>query len=122
VSVRRGGGAEDALLVHRCARCGARFFPEPRACPRCGWWEWAPDAVPARGVVLAATELTAPAEGWSAPHRLVLVECGGEARVLAVSDIELPPAGANVRVVRDERVYRVVPSVRSAADPDAGRA
>ena len=60
--------------------------------------------------MLAATELLAPAVGWPAPHRLALAELDAGVRVLGVVDGPLPSRGARVRVVRDEKVYRLVPA------------
>jgi uncharacterized OB-fold protein len=96
------------IVVSRCGACHSRFLPRSGPCPRCGSVEVFPASVPAVGVVLAATELKVPPAGWTAPHRLVLVELAQSVRVLAVGDSELPRTGAKVTVVRDGELYRCV--------------
>lgn len=97
---------EGSLEMSRCASCHAEFPPRPGNCPRCGSAELKRVSVPPHGSVLAATELFAPASGWSAPHRLALVELPGGVRLLAILDAPLPTAGARVRLTFDGSVYR----------------
>ena len=94
------------LELSRCEACRSRFLPTDGACPRCGSTDVRPYSAPALGTVLAATELTAPAEGWHAPHRLALVEVPEAVRLLAIVDGPLPARGALVAVRRDGEVYR----------------
>jgi uncharacterized OB-fold protein len=56
---------------------------------------------PGLGIVLAATELSNPPEGFSAPHRIALVELVESARLLAVIDGPLPVAGDTVELRRE---------------------
>ena len=105
------------LEIARCAACHSRFLPRPGACPRCGSAEVSPHAVPATGVVLAATELTAPARPFSAPHRLALVEVAEGARLLALVHGPLPAVGDTVPVGRTADRY----TVTTAADAGASR-
>jgi uncharacterized OB-fold protein len=99
----------DALTLEmsRCASCHAEFFPRPGPCPRCGSAQVESITVPARGTVRAATELLAPATGWSAPHRLALVEIVEGIRLLCVVSGPLPVAGDSVTIARDGAVYRI---------------
>lgn len=101
-----------ALAALVCDHCHNRFLLRAGPCPRCGSADLTPVELPPAGQVLAATQLEAPPAGWSAPHRLALVELEGSVRVLALVDGELPALGSVVDVRRDgERV-------RAAAAPD----
>lgn len=93
--------------MSRCASCHAEFLPRPGPCPRCGSPRVEPIALSAAGVVKAATELSATAAGWTAPHRLALVELADGIRVLCVVDGTLPAPGDPVQVVRDGEIYRI---------------
>ena len=95
------------LLISRCANCHGRFMPRPGPCPFCGSGELQPESVPARGRVLAATALESPAAGWTAPHRLVLVEIAQAVRLLAIAADALPAVDEELTVERDGDVYRV---------------
>jgi uncharacterized OB-fold protein len=95
------------LEMTRCGSCHAEFSPRPGPCPRCGSLQLESITVPARATVLAATELSAPATGWDAPHRLALVEIVEGIRLLCVVKGKLPAAGETVTIVRDGAVYRV---------------
>jgi hypothetical protein len=99
-------GTPATLLVSRCGACHSRFLPRSGPCPRCGSVEVFPETLPAAGVVLAATELQAPAAGWTAPHRLVLIELAQSVRVLCLTEEELPKTEALVLVTRDGDIYR----------------
>jgi uncharacterized OB-fold protein len=99
--------ASATLEMSRCASCHAEFLPRPGPCPRCGSLQIEPIALPARGTVRAATELSAPATGWNSPHRLALVEIAEGIRLLCVASGSLPEVGATVRVVRDGAIYRI---------------
>ena len=98
--------SEATLELSRCENCRARFVPTDGACPRCGSTDVRPYPSPALGAVLASTELTNPPPGWTAPHRLVLVELPESVRVLAVVDGPLPAVGAVVAVRQDGPLYR----------------
>jgi uncharacterized OB-fold protein len=97
--------ASDELIVSRCGACHARFMPRLGPCPRCGSLTIFPHPIPPDGLVLAATELTTPAAGWTAPHRLALVELAESVRLLTIVVGELPANGSAVRVVRDGDRY-----------------
>ncbi len=97
--------ASSTLEISRCSSCHGRFLPRPGACPRCGSGDVTRHRVPAKGLVLAATELTAPARGWTAPHRLALVELAEGVRVLVLVEGPLPGHGAEVTVARDGDRY-----------------
>jgi len=62
-------------------------------------------------VVLAATELTAPAAGFATPHRIALASLSDDVRVLGLVEGPLPPVGSQVIVeLRDGRyVCRAAP-------------
>ncbi len=104
----------STLEISRCAACHSRFLPRAGACPRCGSAEVTPHSVPGRGVVLAATELTAPARGWNAPHRLALVEIAEGVRVLALVPGPLPAVGDTVEVGREGERYTIPSSTGEA--------
>ncbi len=96
----------DSLELSRCEACGARFLPNAGACSHCGSNQVRAYSSPALGTVLAATELTSPAEGWHAPHRLALVELPESVRLFAIVDGALPTSGTIVAVRKDGEVYR----------------
>ena len=96
----------DPLELSRCATCRTRFLPTDGACPRCGSTDVEGYSSPALGAVLAATELTSPAEGWTSPHRLALVELPESVRLIAIVEGPLPAPGTVVSVRKDAGVYR----------------
>ncbi len=96
----------ETIEFSRCESCTGRFLPTDGSCPRCGGTDVRPYDSPALGTVLAATELTSPAEGWHAPHRLALVEMPQAVRLLAIVDGPLPATGTIVSVRREAEVYR----------------
>ena len=96
----------ETIELSRCEACQTRFLPTDGACPKCGSTNVHPYRVPAIGTLLASTELSAPAPGWTAPHRLALVEMADTVRLLAVVRGGLPGPGALVAVSKDGDVYR----------------
>jgi uncharacterized OB-fold protein len=94
------------ILISRCAECTLRYLPRAGPCPRCGASRPLPVSIPPFGVVLAATELSNPAAGWTAPHRIALVEMAESVRVLAVVGGELPAIGTPVEVLHEGNSYR----------------
>ncbi len=94
------------LRLARCETCHGRFLPLEGPCPRCGGRSITSYEVTGEGKVLAATSLAAPAEGWTAPHPLVLVEVPDGVRLLAIGDVELPEVGADVDVLTVGTTYR----------------
>jgi uncharacterized OB-fold protein len=96
-----------SILISRCPSCTLRYLPRAGPCPKCGSSEVAPMSIPARGTVLAATELSSPAAGWPTPHRIALVELAESVRALAIVDGGLPPNGSVVSISRDGETYRV---------------
>ncbi|HKV90752.1 MAG TPA: zinc ribbon domain-containing protein [Thermoplasmata archaeon] len=105
------------LLVQRCAHCQGRFLPRPGACPRCGSRELVEDGIPAAGVVLAATELLAPAAGWPAPHRIAIVEAAEQVRVLGVVRGAVPAPGDRLTIRRSGEIYEL--SAEASVRPPA---
>jgi len=99
----------ETIELRRCGACQARFLPTDGGCPKCGSTDVQPYWAPALGTVLAATELSAPAPGWHAPHRLALVEFAESVRLLAVVEGALPAPGSIVAVRRDGDIYRARP-------------
>lgn len=99
--------AVPTVAVHRCASCHATFLPRPGPCPRCGSDRVEPVAVPARGTVLAATELSTPAAGWVAPHRLAVAEIADGIRVLCVVNRPLPAVGSTVALTQRGAQYQI---------------
>jgi uncharacterized OB-fold protein len=97
--------APPSLELIRCIDCHAHFAPRAGPCPRCGSSRWETVSTPAEGVVVAATELTAPATGWKAPHRIALIEVAHAVRLLATVEGPLPVAGDSVRVTAKGEGY-----------------
>jgi uncharacterized OB-fold protein len=95
-----------ALEISRCDACQNRFLPTDGPCPRCGSQEVRSYSSSPLGTVLAATELTSPAEGWPAHHRIALIELPEAVRVIAIVDASLPAVGTVVAVRRDGKVFR----------------
>lgn len=106
---------DGTLRVLACDHCHGRYLPRPGACPRCGSRDVQEGSIPAHAIVLAATELLAPAAGWTAPHRLVLAEAAHQVRLLAIAPGGLPAVGATVEVRERDGRYEVV--LGRAADP-----
>ena len=98
-----------SIELMRCNACHTRFLPSDGPCPKCGSSDCVAISSSAVGKILAATELHYPASGWTAPHRLALVELPDAVRVLAIVDGPLPANGALVEVQRDQDVYRARP-------------
>jgi uncharacterized OB-fold protein len=96
----------DTIELSRCGACQTRFLPTDGACPKCGSNDVQPYTAPALGTVLAATELTAPAEGWASPHRLALVELPENVRLIAVVEGSLPAPGIVVSFRKEGDIYR----------------
>jgi uncharacterized OB-fold protein len=99
--------ADATLPVVRCEHCHGRFLPRPGPCPRCGSSDLTPGEISAKAVVLATTELQAPAAGWSAPHRLAIVEAVEHVRILVVARGGLPDIGDVVEVHRSGELYEI---------------
>jgi uncharacterized OB-fold protein len=95
------------LEVVRCPSCHGTFSPPRTCCPRCGQRAVMAGRLPAQGIVIGATELSVPPAGWSAPHRLVLVELSEGMRVLATGPSPTPALGTLVHVVRSNAGYRI---------------
>ena len=102
-------GEEGTLELSRCLSCEYRYAPSDSPCPHCGSGQHESFRAPALGKVLAATELVNPAEGWSSPHRLALVEVSDSVRLLAIVEGPLPTFGALVSLRKDGEVYRARP-------------
>lgn len=94
------------LEVFRCLTCHHRFAPADGVCPRCASTQIEPFRIPAIGTVLAATEVSYPAEGWPTPHRLALVELAEAVRLLAVAGPSLPTPGEVVELEAGPGYYR----------------
>jgi uncharacterized OB-fold protein len=105
--------AAAPLVIRRCVSCHGRFLPRPGLCPRCGSRSIAPYEIAPRGRVLAATELSAPAPGWPAPHRLALLEAEDGVRLLAHVPGPLPPLGSTVAIAQEGERFVVL-----ATEPD----
>ena len=96
---------EPVIELSRCEACRTRFLPTDGACPRCGSTDVRAYPSPALGTVLASTELSNPPAGWTAPHRLALVDLPESVRVLAIVPGPLPAPGTVVAIRRDGAVY-----------------
>ncbi len=95
------------IELSRCQSCQLAYLPSDGPCPRCGSQDRKPHPVPALGAVLVATELMYTATGWTAPHRLALVEMPEAVRLLGIVEGPLPAPGDLVAVRKDADVYRV---------------
>jgi uncharacterized OB-fold protein len=102
------------LAITRCEHCHGRFLPHPGPCPRCGSADLVRGEIPATAVVLAATELLAPAAGWAAPHGLTIAEAAESVRILAIVRGPSPAPGAVVAVRSENGLYY------AEADPEPG--
>lgn len=98
------------LAVLHCSGCQGRYLPRPGACPRCGSREVVEARIPPSAVVLAATELAAPSAGWSAPHRLAIVEAAEQVRILGIVRGPIPAPGDAVTVRRVNELYEIGPT------------
>jgi uncharacterized OB-fold protein len=94
------------IELSRCETCHARFLPTDGPCPRCGSTEVRSYPSPSIGTVLASTEMSNPPTGWTAPHRIALVELPESVRLIAIVGGPLPAAGSVVAVRLDGAVYR----------------
>lgn len=112
--------AATPLALSRCEACHTRFLPSDSPCPKCGSTRVHPYPVPDHGRAIAATELSAPAPGWAAPHRLVLAEVADGVRVLAVVDGALPSPGDPLRIALDGATYRARPAAASPRERGEG--
>ena len=108
------------LELTECSSCQLRYVPSDSPCPHCGSRERVAYSVPALGKVLVATELVNPSEGWTAPHRLALVEMSDSVRLLAIVDGVLPAPGAVVSVRKDGEVYRAHPEPTTPKPAERG--
>ncbi len=97
----------SALQLRRCVSCQGLYVPGTGLCPRCGMREALEVEVPPLGTVVAVTELTSPAEGWSIPHRIALVELTEAVRLLGIVEGPLPVIGDTVGIRKDGDVYRL---------------
>ena len=116
--------APPTIEVTRCDTCQLRYLPNDGPCPKCGGKVTAVEPVPGIGTILVATELVYPAAGWTAPHRLALVEVAEGVRLLAIIEGRLPVTGESVKVRRDGDVYRATaaPTGRGEGEsPKGGR-
>ncbi|MGI0053345.1 MAG: Zn-ribbon domain-containing OB-fold protein [Thermoplasmata archaeon] len=100
----------EPIRVQRCGACHSRFLPRAGLCPRCGSGAVTAEVIAPLGRVIAATELTAPAAGWSAPHRIALVEIGSGVRLLAVALDRRPTSGEEVVVRRAGDHFEITPT------------
>ncbi|MHB1435579.1 MAG: PhlB family protein [Thermoplasmata archaeon] len=101
----------EGLAAFACASCPTVYLPRPGACPVCGETAHSLRTISADAVVLAATELSTPAEGWTAPHRIALVELTGGIRVLVEwTSNRLPAPGTPARVESEAGRYRARPA------------
>ena len=94
------------IELSRCETCRTRFLPTDGACPRCGSTQIASYPSPSLGTVLASTEMSNPPTGWTAPHRIALIELPESVRLIAIVEGPLPAPGAVVSVRLDGPVYR----------------
>lgn len=110
----------ETISLDRCGSCQARFLPTDGPCPRCGSTDVHAYAAPALGKVIAATELVAPAEGWTSPHILAIVELPEAVRLLAIVDGKVPTIGSVVSVRREGEVYRARTEPGGTPAPERG--
>ena len=103
-------GAPAPIELAKCGTCHHRFAPADGVCPRCASSSVEPFSVPPVGVVLAATEVAYPSEGWPAPHRLALVELAESVRLLVVPEAPLPAVGDLVELRPGPGYYRAFAS------------
>lgn len=97
-----------AFRVRRCESCHARYLPRPGPCPHCGATGSVAHDLPAAGEVLAAVELSVVAAGWTAPHRLALLEAPEGVRLLAEVRGPLPAIGTLIAFTEESGRYVVL--------------
>lgn len=109
----------DGLAAFACGSCPVVYLPRPGPCPVCGGTARSPRTISSDAVVLAATEIGVPPEGWAAPHRIALVELTGGPRVLVEwADDRLPAPGRAARVQLVDGRYRARPTANEdRSDP-----
>jgi uncharacterized OB-fold protein len=90
------------IEVSLCPSCSGTFVPTRPVCPRCGV-PTRREERPPTGRILCATELFSPAEGWSSPHRLALVELEEGGRLLVRVPGPPPQSGERGILSRDEQ-------------------
>lgn len=95
--------AEHRLVLPRCDRCAAEFFPPERLCPTCGSPEWGYVENSGAGTVTSYTVVhRAPSPDFETPYVVAVVELGGGCSLLT-NLVHVDPAsvasGMTVEVV-----------------------
>ncbi|HYK92641.1 MAG TPA: zinc ribbon domain-containing protein [Thermoplasmata archaeon] len=101
---------EPEIRVQECGDCHGVFLPRPGSCPRCGSRKTVEARRPARGHVIAFTELAYPPPGFPSPHRLSLIELADSIRVLGTWEGPAISLGDEVVVRPTPTGYRAEPA------------
>ena len=72
------------------------------------------------GSEMCIRDRMAPAEGWTSPHVLAIVELPEAVRLLAIVDGKVPTIGSVVSVRREGEVYRARTEPGRAPVPERG--
>jgi hypothetical protein len=72
------GGAEGALMIHRCSTCGLWFHPPAPVCRRCHGLEVGPERAGGRGTVASWTLNVQPWLPGAEPYLIAWVELAEE--------------------------------------------
>jgi len=84
--------AEHRLVVPRCDRCAAEFFPPERLCPACGSPEWGYVGDAGAGTVTSFTVVhRAPSPDFETPYVVAVVELAGGCSLLT-NLVQVDPA------------------------------
>lgn len=82
------GGADGALLIHRCRSCGRFFHPPAPACFRCRSTEVGPEPVSGLATVSAVSvNVHAWLPGFPPPYAVAIVELDDEPGVRLTTNI-----------------------------------
>jgi len=83
---------EHRLVVPRCDRCAAEFFPPERLCPTCGSPEWGYVENAGAGTVTSYTVVhRAPSPEFETPYVVAVVELDGGCSLLT-NLVQVDPA------------------------------
>ena len=83
---------EHRLVVPRCERCAAEFFPPERLCPACGSPEWGYVGNAGAGTVTSFTVVhRAPSPDFETPYVVAVVELAGGCSLLT-NLVQVDPA------------------------------
>ncbi len=88
------GGAQGALMIHRCSACTRWFHPPSPICPNCASFEVAPQAVSGQGTVLSYTVNHQPwTPALTEPYVVAIIELVEQRGLRVLSNVVDCPVG-----------------------------